>query len=211
MGITVQINVWRYLPSPWMITLIVAGILSICVMSQPCEADYKSIRSTLFSVNLKEEPLGEVLKKISNDTGFKITIDPVWTGVPISASFNSLPIDQGLRRILSKLNHSLIFNESEHRIFIDIKSFSDGEGLHGKGLSRAVDHNPPGELRSLTVNLKDVVSPGDIQVIPPADPNGSGITLKELQEMEAQRVNVSPDDIEVIPPAEDGGKGVSFK
>jgi len=210
MGIIVQINVWHYLPSRWMIALIVAGILSICVMSQPCEADYKSIRSTLFSLNLKEEPLGEVLKKISNDTGFKITIDPVWTGVPISASFNSLPIDQGLRRILSKLNHSLIFNEAEHRIFIDIKSFHDGEGFHGGGLTRAADDNPPGELRSLAVDLK-VVNAGDIQVIPPTEPFGVGITLKELQEMEAQRVKISPDDIEVIPPAEVGGKGVSLK
>jgi type II secretory pathway component GspD/PulD (secretin) len=195
-----QINAWLYLPSRWMPALVLAGILSIGVMSQPCEGDDRKVRFASLSLNLNEEPLGEVLKKISNDTGYKIMIDPVWTGVPVSASFKSLPIDQALQRILSKLNHSLIFNEAENRIVIDIISFHDGESFQRRYMPRTSDEDLPGSWPSSALDLRDIINPADVQVIPPNEPNGAGVTLKELQEIEAQQVKTSSDDIEVIPP-----------
>ena len=195
----------------WVSVVLLAVLASGILGYQPFLRIALGAESQLLSLDARGDPLGEVLKKISNHTGYRITVDSEWTDLPVSGSFKNLPIDQGLRRILSKLNHSLIFNEADHRISIDIKSFHDGEGFQRGNLLRAADDYPPGGLQSSAVNLKDVINPGDIQVIPPAEPGGAGITLKEMQEIEAQRVKISTDDIEVIPPAEGGGKGVSLK
>ena len=195
----------------WVPAILLAGIISVLLTAQPGLCAPKSAGTGVFSLDVRKEPLGEVLKKISKDTGYHITVDSEWTGLPVSESFKDLPMDQGLRRILSDLNYSIVFNEADHRISIDIKSFLDGEVFQKVGLSRAADDNPPGALRSLAVNLKDVINPGEIQVIPPTEPGEAGITLKEMQAIEAQRAKISPGDIEVIPPAEVGGKGVSLK
>ena len=91
-----------------------------------------------FSLEARGAPLGEVLKKVSDDTGYRITVDPEWTGWPISGSFKNLPINLGLRRILSNLNHSIVFNEADRRIAIVIKSSpDDGAPAGGTALNAA--------------------------------------------------------------------------
>jgi len=194
----------------WVSVVLLAGLISTLLSYPPSICAAKGSGSQVFSLEMRGEPLGEVLKKISNDTGYQITVNSEWAAMPVSVSFKSLPIDQGLRRILSNLNHSIVFNEADHRISIVIQSFLTGEGFQVGSLVLAADDNPPGALRSSPVYLKEFINPGDFEVIPPTKPGEAGITQKKLKEIEAHRTKVDSDNIEVIPPAEPGGKGVSM-
>jgi hypothetical protein len=194
----------------WVSVVLLAGLISTLLSYPSSLFAAKGSGSQVFSLEVRGEPLGEVLKKISNVTGYQISVTPGWTILPVSVILNRSPIDQGLRRILSNLNHSIVFNEADHRISIEIKSFLNGEGLHSGDLVMAVDDNPPGALRSSAVYLKNFINPDDIEVIPPTEPDEAGVTQKDLKEIESQRLKVDPDNIEVIPPAEPRGKGVTI-
>jgi hypothetical protein len=49
------------------------------------------------------------------------------------------------------------------------------------------------------------------EVIPPAKPGGRGVTLEEVNAMEAANREVDPSTAEVIPPAKPGGRGVTLE
>jgi hypothetical protein len=206
-----QMNGWLNQPSRWMSVLLITGILSALAMPQPCAGEFKGIRSSVFSLDLKDEPLGEVVKKVSAITGYQIMINPEWGGWPISARLQNVKIDLGLRQILSKLNHFIVFNEAEHRISIVIESSLNGERFRKESPAKAVDESPPGAVPSSAMNLSELIKSDDIQVIPPRNAGDAGVTQKELEETEARRPKVHPDNIEVIPPAEAGARGVTLK
>lgn len=195
----------------WVSVVFFVELISILLCYPPSLLAANGAGSQVFSLEVRGEPLGEVLKKISNDTDYKITVDPGWAGLPVSVSFKSLPIEQGLRRILLNMNHSIIFNEADHCIFIVIKSFLNGEEFQAGGRVKMVDEGPSGAVRSSAAYYKNFINPGDIQVIPPTETGEPGMTLKEHKEIEAHWVEISPDDIEVIPPAEHVEKGVTLK
>lgn len=195
----------------WLSVVLFTVLTSTLLSYQPIIRIAVGAESQLLSLDARGESLGEVLKKISNNTGYSITVDPEWTGLPVSGSFKNLPVNQGLRRILANLNHSIFFDDANQRISIVIKSFINGEENPTGVVDKAVNKSPPSAFQKNTTSLNNSTKLGDIQVIPPTEPGEAGITLKEIQAIEAQRVKISPDDIEVIPPAEYGGKGVSLK
>jgi type II secretory pathway component GspD/PulD (secretin) len=135
-----QMKGWLYQPSRWMPVLLIAGILSALAMPQPCAGEFKGIRSSVFSLDLKDEPLGEAVKKVSAITGYQIMINPEWGDWPISARLQNVTIDLGLRQILSKLNHFIVFSEAEHRISIVIES-ERGIWLRQSMKARQVPHH----------------------------------------------------------------------
>lgn len=190
---------------------LLAGLFLMGASPPPSRASQNGIRSAQFSVDIRGAPLGEVLKQISDETDYQLTIDPKWNDVPITASFKMLPIELGLRRILSDLNYSLSFNDAERRIFIHVKSFRDDAVPKESPQIKAADDPLPWASPPSDANSRSIINPGDIQVIPPSEPGRAGLTLKEIQKTEAQRVEISPEDIEVIPPGKAGGKGVSLR
>jgi hypothetical protein len=202
---------WLYRPNRWIPVLLVTAIFSTWAMPQPCAGNYKGIRSTELSLDLKDEPLGKVVERISDITGYQITISPEWMGLPISARFQNLPIDQGLRRILSGVNHYIVFNDAGPRISIVIKSSLNGEKFRMGRMVRQVGGNTPGALQSSTANSKDFAKPGDIQVLPPNKPGEGGVTKKEIEEIKSRWPETEPGNLEVIPPAEFGERGTTLK
>jgi hypothetical protein len=69
------------------------------------------------SLKVENQPLGEVLKKIASDTGFKIKLNKQWSIYPVNASIEDMPLHQGLKLILRGLNHAIIY-ESDKSIKI---------------------------------------------------------------------------------------------
>jgi len=63
-----------------------------------------NLQTDVFSLDVKDEPLGEVLVKISKATGYEITIDTGYAKFPITASLKNVTLHEGLRRILGRLN-----------------------------------------------------------------------------------------------------------
>jgi hypothetical protein len=62
------------------------------------------------SLTADNEPLGDVLATITRDTGYRFTLDRKWQDHPVSATIGGLPLEQGLKRLLRSLNHTIIWD-----------------------------------------------------------------------------------------------------
>jgi len=68
-----------------------------------------SIAEELISLDIKNQPLVEVLEDISAETGYQFSIDESWNNFPITASIKNEPLHKGLKRILRNLNNAVIY------------------------------------------------------------------------------------------------------
>jgi len=75
-------------------------------LSANCE---NSIAEELISLDIKNQPLGDVLEDISAETGYQFSIDESWNDFPVSASIKNEPLHRGLKRILRNLNSAVIY------------------------------------------------------------------------------------------------------
>jgi hypothetical protein len=62
------------------------------------------------SLTADNEPLGDVLSVITRDTGYLFNLDSKWQDHPVSATIGNLPLEQGLKRLLRSLNHTIIWD-----------------------------------------------------------------------------------------------------
>ena len=68
-----------------------------------------SIADEILSIDVKAQPLGEVLEDISAELGCRFSIHDSWEDFPITASFKNEPLHRGLKKILRKLNNAVIY------------------------------------------------------------------------------------------------------
>ena len=67
----------------------------------------------LISLTAKDEPLGDVLNKISIATGFEIVLDHKWKSYLVSVALEKVPLHKGLKRILKDLNNVIVYVSSK--------------------------------------------------------------------------------------------------
>jgi hypothetical protein len=65
------------------------------------------------SLEAKNQPLGDVLKKISLDTGFKFRLNDQWRIHPVNATMKNISLHRGLKIILKGLNHAIIYESGK--------------------------------------------------------------------------------------------------
>jgi len=210
------------------------GTISINLYPLPCWSANKELNPVVFSLNVKDEPLKEALKKISKSTGYRITVSENWASLPVTAQLKNLTVEEGLKRLLKGLNHSLVIQDIEKKISIKIINVSsdiqplaqlalDQENNEPAPLQAKIDPqdievappNKPGE-RGITQREIDAIrakqekiDPGDIEVMPPDKPGEKGITQRELDAIIAKQKKIDPGDIEVIPPENPGERGIT--
>jgi type II secretory pathway component GspD/PulD (secretin) len=82
--------------------------------------DWIQILNGRVSVNVKDVTLASVLARIREKTGIEFILDEDESERNISVSFQSLPIDIALERILFRLNHAFYFNADGqiHKVII---------------------------------------------------------------------------------------------
>jgi hypothetical protein len=78
------------------------GAIPTILSPTPCWGSESGEGPVVFSLDVKDEPLGEVLKKISKATGYEITIATEYTKIPITARLQGV----GRKRFLLK---SMVF------------------------------------------------------------------------------------------------------
>jgi hypothetical protein len=83
-------------------------------------------------LEVNNQRLGDVLKEITLDTGFKFKLNDQWSAYPVNASIENMPLNRGLNLILQGLNHAIIY-ESDKSIKIMV---------FGKVDSRKTDLSP---------------------------------------------------------------------
>ena len=70
----------------------------------------RTVAEEIISLDLVEQPLGEVLDDITAATGYRFIFDESWENFLISASIKNEPLHKGLKRILGKLNNAIIYS-----------------------------------------------------------------------------------------------------
>jgi hypothetical protein len=106
-----------------------------------------NVGEELISLTVKNEPLGDVLYKVSMATGYDISIDDKWQNYRVTASLEDVSLHRGLKRILRNLNSAIIYVSSKKiKIIIYDKTASEDESLAPsteKSLERTPDFQPP--------------------------------------------------------------------
>lgn len=69
----------------------------------------KSVADEVISLDVKNEPLGEVLEDISIAASCQISIDESWEDYPVTAAFENEPLYRVLKRVLRNVNNAVIF------------------------------------------------------------------------------------------------------
>lgn len=65
------------------------------------------------SLKVKNQPLSDVLRKITQETGFKFELHNKWREYPVNASIEDMPLHRGLKLILQGLNHAIIYESNK--------------------------------------------------------------------------------------------------
>ena len=94
----------------------------------------------LINLTAKNRPLGDVLETITRDTGYRFNLNHKWKDYPVSATIGNLSLEQGLKRILRSLNHTIIW-ESDKIVTIMVFGKA-GPGRPGSAISFASPPQP---------------------------------------------------------------------
>jgi hypothetical protein len=122
--------------------LIVSCILGFSLYQNGLCAEAVSVKDGLVSVNLKDSSLLEVARDIEKQSGVWFRGDETLFQEKISVSFNDLPLEEGLKRILANLNYSLMF---------DAKNNVAGVMVMGEGTPAGAQPGRPGTTPSRVV------------------------------------------------------------
>ena len=79
-----------------------------------------SFNGSLFSADLKDVSLREVLKRLKDERGIDWEGDPAALEEKITVRFSDLSLHQGMRRVLSGMNYSLVFDADKRLIDVVI-------------------------------------------------------------------------------------------
>ena len=183
------------------------GILATNLFSMPSWGSEIQSEPAVFSLDVKDEPLREVLGKITKATGYTIRVNKKWADLPITASMQNVTIEDAFKKIL--YNYALIIQNKEKIISIFICGPIRPSNGHQASLRLKKGEKAPGYLPYEKGDSKDMeIDSLDIEMIPPEKPGERGITQRELDAIRSQQEKIDPLDLEVIPPTEPGGKGI---
>jgi len=102
-----------------------------------------SVKDGLLSVNLKDNSLLEVARDIEKQLGVWFRGDETLFQEKISVTFTDLPLEEGLKRILTNLNYSLMFDAKNKVAGVMVMERESLPGLNPVGPT----HSPRGWLR----------------------------------------------------------------
>lgn len=79
------------------------------------------------TLSVNNQPLGDVLDTIASETGYRFNLNDRWSDYPVSAVIRDLPLEQGLKRLLRSLNHTIVW-EADNVVTIVVVSKVDPAG-----------------------------------------------------------------------------------
>ena len=113
-----------------LIILLSFATLSLSLPISSWAANETDAGDELISLTVKDEPLGDVLYKVSMATGYDISLDNKWQNYRVTASLEGISLHKGLKRILRNLNSAIIYVSSKKiKIIIYDKTASEGAPL----------------------------------------------------------------------------------
>lgn len=122
--------------------LLLLSILSFISPIPSSAGNESNAGDELISLKVKDEPLGNVLNKISTATGYDISLDNKWQNYRVTASLEEVSLHEGLKRILRDLNSAIIYtSERKIKIVIYDKTASE-ESSYAPPVEQPSDQGP---------------------------------------------------------------------
>jgi hypothetical protein len=150
-----------------------------------------NINTDKISLTAENEPLGSVLEKIAEKSGYVVTISSEFTNLPVSISFQELTLEQALWRVLGQLNRYIIVNKAERRI-----TFGLVDPLAGLFPASKVRRSPP---------------ENEMEIVPPIKSGGSSATLNDIKRINQSKLQNYQNEVELVPPDTNGTKNLFSK
>ena len=165
-----------------------------------------------YSLEAKGTPLGEIIQKLSEISGYEISLDPDWEAMLVSISMRNVTLYEGLNLLLSRLNSAIVIDPGEKKCSITIfDSIGDQQsatfGLLG------VESNTPTKKGPIQKSLpsEDTTEQLDLEVLPPLSSGEKGINLRELVELEKDQNQLDDENREILPPDKSGYRGITVR
>ena len=130
-----------------LIILLFFATLSLFLPISLSAANETDAGDELISLTVKDEPLGDVLYKVSMATGYDISLDNKWQNYRVTASLEEVSLHKGLKRILRNLNSAIIYVSSKKiKIIIYDKTASE-EASYPPSAEKSLDRTPVSQRR----------------------------------------------------------------
>jgi hypothetical protein len=189
----------------------------------PCHGESVGPKSPALILKVENLPLEDVLKRISNDTGCEIIVNPLWGKVPITLNFKDISLEEGLRKIiqaLGKPSHFIVTNEKDKKATLLISGLPSVGSNTVNELAASLGNKTtipddkgfltPAELKAIEDKPKEYWKnlPKDTVIGPPPTSDGAGLTIRQLEAVKKQQEkkweSLPPDTI-IGPPSTSGG------
>jgi len=161
----------------------------LCLVLFACAAfaaEPTSPKQERITVNAKDRPLGEVLSAISQTTGYRFILDERWRAYPVTAYLVEAPLHSGLKRILSGLNHAIVYLP-EDRIKIQIfEGHPPGTAATGRPPATPSMGSPASKPPRLSTPAPPPESPGVSSQPPGSETPESGDTESDESETDPE-------------------------
>ena len=149
-------------------------------------AQSKSDFNELVSLNIRNAPLIEVLDNVSRTSGYEFIIDEIWDDLSITVTFEAIPLDQALKRILTNVNHAIVY-KSDRKVLIRIYEND----------ATVTRHNGSSEINR--ISHRTAFQSREIER--PTSPNS--IPLQSAEEAESEEDESEADESEEVDSEED--------
>ena len=127
------------------------------LLSAPANCE-NSVAEEIITLEIKNQPLGDVLEDISAETGYEFSLDENWLHFPVTASIRNQPLHIGLKRILRNFNSAVIYgSDGVIKIKIYDRETSSGQAAGQSTANRTYEE--PGYQPVISSNPR-TVTPG---------------------------------------------------
>jgi len=191
----------------------------LVLIALPAGADSRDSLMTnkKISLDVKNEPLGDVCDKISKASGYNIIMmDPKWADLQVSVSAKNEPLLDVLKNMLRTKNLALISDEASKDLtiwLVDKSLLKQPSSQNGNGENKS-DFPPDNVDPETFEELLEKYGAENIEILPPTEPGEKGVSYAEIQKVlnrnQQALDQMSPYEIEVLPPNKPGEKGVTM-
>jgi len=88
----------------WLPAMVLLSLMGIAAGSA-----FAEVSERLISLDIQEQPLKKVLQQIAGQTGYTFLFENTWSEHPVSVRLRDATIQTGLRRVLGRVNHALVY------------------------------------------------------------------------------------------------------
>lgn len=114
--------------------LLFAALLSAALPATPCRGSDRAAADPAITLDVQNEPLRNVLGRISKATRWKITVPDKWMDRPITQRLNRVSMEEGLRFILKDAgieNLLLTYDEGRKTVTVYDTEIQPGQAAIG--------------------------------------------------------------------------------